>query len=143
MEEHLKVDGEAVSGTLFDFGLYVFHNTAAIMAQGSAPYFYLPKIESHLEVRLWNDVFEHAQRALGVPTVTIKATVLIEALPSAFEMDEILYEMREHITGLNCGRWDYIFSFIKCLRNNPDFLMPDRAARWSWARRFWAPMRTS
>ena len=112
-ERHVVVDGEAMSGSLFDFGLYVFHYAKAQMAQGSTPAFYLPKMESHLEARLWNEVFSHAERELGVPHGTIKATVLIETLPAAFEMDEILYELRDHMAGLNCGRWDYIFSFIK------------------------------
>ena len=125
-EEHLHIDGEPVSGSLFDFGLYLFHNAALQLAEGTGPYFYLPKLESHLEARLWNDVFVRASQALGLPIGTIKATVLIETLPAAFEMDEILYELRDHITGLNCGRWDYIFSFIKTFRNNPDFILPDR-----------------
>ncbi|MDG2522567.1 malate synthase A [Caulobacter segnis] len=127
-ERHLEVDGEAVSGALFDFGLYFFHNARAALAQGSGPYFYLPKLESHLEARLWNDVFVHAQQALGIPQGSIKATVLIETIPAAFEMDEILYELREHAAGLNCGRWDYIFSFIKRLGRRPEFLTPDRSA---------------
>jgi malate synthase len=113
---HIEVDGEPASGALVDFGLYLFHNAKAALAQGSGPYFYLPKLESHLEARLWNDVFVAAQSALGLKLGTIKATVLIETLPAAFEMDEILYELREHMAGLNCGRWDYIFSFIKKLR---------------------------
>src|SRR6202012_30303 len=115
-----------MSGSLFDFGLYFFHNTKELLARGSGPYFYLPKMESHLEARLWNDIFLHAQNAIGVPSGTIKATVLIETILAAFEMDEILYELREHSAGLNCGRWDYIFSFIKKFRNRPDFLLPDR-----------------
>jgi malate synthase len=126
-ESHMRVDGEEVSGALFDFGLYLFHNAGAAIAAGSGPYYYLPKLESHHEARLWNDVFVAAQAELGLPNGTIKATILIETLPSAFEMDEILYEMRDHIIGLNCGRWDYIFSYIKCLRNNPDYVLPDRA----------------
>jgi malate synthase len=125
-ESHVLVDGEVMSGSLFDFGLYVFHNARAALAQGSGPYFYLPKLESHLEARLWNEVFVHAQEALGLPVGTIKATVLIETLPAAFEMDEILYELRDHIVGLNCGRWDYIFSFIKKLARNKDYILPDR-----------------
>ncbi len=125
-EDHMLVDGEPISGGLFDFGLYVFHNARASLAAGAGPYFYLPKLESHLEARLWNDVFVQAQDRLGLPVGTIKATILIETLPAAFEMDEILFEMKDHIVGLNCGRWDYIFSFIKRLRNNPDFLLPDR-----------------
>jgi malate synthase len=126
-EKHLTVDGEAISGSLFDFGLYLFHNARAAIDQGSGPYFYLPKMESRLEARLWNDVFVHAQERLGLPRGTIKATVLIETLPAAFEMDEILYELREHMAGLNCGRWDYIFSYIKRLGKDPRFLTPDRS----------------
>ena len=126
-ETHLRVDGEPASGALFDFGLYLFHNARAALAAGSGPYFYLPKMESHREARLWNDVFFHAQERLGLPEGSIKATVLIETLPAAFEMDEILYELREHIVGLNCGRWDYIFSFIKRLGASPAFLTPDRS----------------
>ncbi len=125
-ERHLLVDGEPVSGALMDFGLYFFHNAKALMAKGSGPYFYLPKMQSHLEARLWNDVFVFAQEACGVPRGTIRATVLIETILAAFEMDEILYELREHSAGLNCGRWDYIFSFIKVLRNHPSFMLPDR-----------------
>ncbi|MBS0470586.1 MAG: malate synthase A [Proteobacteria bacterium] len=127
VERHLTVDGAPISGALFDFGLYVFHNAKTQIAQGTGPYFYLPKLESHLEARLWNDVFVHAQTALGIAKGTIKATVLIETLPAAFEMDEILYELRDHMAGLNCGRWDYMFSFIKKLRANPAFILPDRA----------------
>ena len=126
-ERHLLIDGEEISGSLFSFGLYVFHCANAQLAAGSTPAFYLPKIESHLEARLWNDVFKFAEESLGVPVGTFKATVLIETLPAAFEMDEILYELRDHIVGLNCGRWDYIFSFIKRLGKNPAFLTPDRA----------------
>jgi malate synthase len=126
-ERHVVVDGEDMSGSLFDFGLYVFHCAKAQIAQGSTPAFYLPKLESHLEARLWNDVFSDAERELGVPHGTFKATILIETLPAAFEMDEILYELREHIVGLNCGRWDYIFSFIKRLGKNQAFLTPDRS----------------
>ena len=126
-ERHVVVDGEAMSGSLFDFGLYVFHCAKAQMAQGATPAFYLPKLESHLEARLWNDVFSDAERELGVPHGTFKATILIETLPAAFEMDEILYELRDHIVGLNCGRWDYIFSFIKRLGKNQAFLTPDRS----------------
>jgi malate synthase len=126
-ERHVVVDGEAMSGSLFDFGLYVFHCAKAQIAQGATPAFYLPKLESHLEARLWNDVFSDAERELGVPHGTFKATILIETLPAAFEMDEILYELRDHIVGLNCGRWDYIFSFIKRLGKNPAFLTPDRS----------------
>ncbi len=127
-EQHMDVDGLPVSGALFDFGLYFFHNAKASLAQGSGPYFYLPKLESHLEARLWNEVFVHAQAALGIPNGTIKATVLIETIPAAFEMDEILFELRDHMAGLNCGRWDYIFSFIKRLGRTPAFLTPDRSA---------------
>jgi malate synthase len=126
-EKHVRIDGEFVSGSLFDFGLYLFHNAQALRAKGTGPYFYLPKLESHLEARLWNDVFVFAQRELGIPRGTIRATVLIETILAAFEMDEILYELRDHIAGLNCGRWDYIFSFIKKFRNRPDFVLPDRA----------------
>jgi len=126
-EKHVLVDGQPVSGGIFDFGLFFFHNAHALIEKGSGPYFYLPKLESHLEARLWNDVFSLAQMALGVPQGTIKATVLIETILAAFEMDEILYELRNHAAGLNCGRWDYIFSFIKKFRNRPDFVLPDRA----------------
>jgi malate synthase len=126
-EDHILVDGAPAAGALVDFGLYFFHNAKASLAKGSGPYFYLPKMESHLEARLWNEVFARAQNALGLPVGTIKATALIETLPAAFEMDEILYEMRDHIVGLNCGRWDYIFSFIKTLRAKPEFLLPDRS----------------
>src|SRR5215207_5948801 len=108
-EKHLLVDGQPVSGSLFDFGLYFFHNAKTLLAKGSGPYFYLPKLESHLEARLWNDVFVLAQDTLGVPQGSIRATVLIETILAAFEMDEILYELRDHSAGLNCGRWDYIF----------------------------------
>jgi len=127
VERHLLVDGEPVAGGLFDFGLYFFHNAKELIARGSGPYFYLPKMESHLEARLWNDVFKLAQDEIGIPRGTIRATVLIETIPAAFEMDEILYELREHSAGLNCGRWDYIFSCIKRFRNKPDFLLADRA----------------
>jgi len=126
-EDHILVDGSPAAGAFVDFGLYFFHNAKASLAKGSGPYFYLPKMESHLEARLWNEVFVKAQSALGLPVGTIKATALIETLPAAFEMDEILYEMRDHIVGLNCGRWDYIFSFIKTLRAKPEFLLPDRS----------------
>ena len=125
-EAHVTVDGQVMSGSLFDFGLYVFHNAKAALAAGSGPWFYLPKLESHLEARLWNEVFVAAQEALGIANGTIKATVLIETLPAAFEMDEILYELRDHMAGLNCGRWDYIFSFIKKLAKNPAYVLPDR-----------------
>jgi malate synthase len=126
-EKHLLVDGAPVSGSLFDFGLFFFHNAKELIARGSGPYFYLPKMESHLEARLWNDVFNHAQDKLGVPRGTIKATALIETVLAAFEMDEILYELREHSSGLNIGRWDYIFSCIKKFRGNKDFCLADRA----------------
>src|SRR5205085_11811180 len=125
-EKHVFVDGKPVSGSLFDFGLYFFHNATELMARGSGPYFYLPKMESHLEARLWNDVFKMAQDELAIPQGTIRATVLIETILAVFEMDEILYELREHAAGLNCGRWDYIFSLIKKLGNHPRFTLPDR-----------------
>ncbi|MEI7554037.1 MAG: malate synthase A [Chloroflexota bacterium] len=126
-EKHLLVDGQPVSGGIFDFGLYFFHNARNLLAKGSGPYFYLPKMESHLEARLWNDIFVMAQNELGIPQGSIRATVLIETILAAFEMDEILYELREHSAGLNCGRWDYIFSCIKKFRNRKDFILPDRA----------------
>lgn len=126
-ERHAQVRGQPMSGALFDFGLYMFHCAKAAIAQGSGPYFYLPKLESHLEARLWNEVIVFAQGYLGLPQGTVKATVLIETLPAAFEMDEILYELRDHIAGLNCGRWDYIFSFIKTFAENPTFVTPDRS----------------
>lgn len=126
VEKHMTVDGRPVSASLFDFGLYFFHNAAALMSRGSAPYFYLPKMESHLEARLWNDIFVYAQQYIGIPNGTIKATALIETLPAAFEMDEFLYELRDHSAGLNCGRWDYIFSCIKKFGRNPDFVLADR-----------------
>jgi malate synthase len=126
-ERHLLVDGRPAHASLIDFGLCVFHNARRQIANGSGPYFYLPKLESHLEARLWNDVFLAAQSALGLPRGTIRATVLIETLPAAFEMDEILWELREHITGLNCGRWDYIFSSIKVRRHDGLAIYPDRA----------------
>ncbi len=127
VEKHFQVDGEAISGGLFDFGLYFFHNAKELLARSSGPYFYLPKLESHLEARLWNDVFVFAQDYVGVPQGSIRATVLIETILAAFEMHEILWELRNHSAGLNCGRWDYIFSFIKKLRNRPDFTLPNRA----------------
>jgi malate synthase len=126
-EKHVLVDGRPASGSLFDFGLYLFHNAKNLLARGTGPYFYLPKLESHLEARLWNDVFVAAQELLGLPQGTIRATVLIETILAAFEMDEILYELRDHAAGLNCGRWDYIFSFIKKFRSRPDRVLPDRA----------------
>jgi malate synthase len=126
-ERHFLVDGAPCSGSLFDFGLHFFHNAGRLIERGSGPYFYLPKLEGHLEARLWNDVFLFAQDRLGLPHGTIKATVLIETILAAFEMDEILFELREHSAGLNAGRWDYIFSIIKKFRSRPDFLLPDRA----------------
>jgi malate synthase len=126
-ERHVEVGGRPISGSLFDFGLYFFHNAKRLLAKGSGPYFYLPKLEGHVEARLWNDVFNFAQDALGVPRGSIRATVLIETILAAFEMEEILYELREHSSGLNAGRWDYIFSIIKKFRNRPDFVLPDRA----------------
>ena len=127
VEKHLYIDGSPISGSLFDFGLYFFHNAKRLLAKGTAPYFYLPKLENHLEARLWNDVFNLAQDELGIPCGTIKATVLIETILAAYEMDEILYELRDHITGLNAGRWDYIFSCIKKFRKQSGFVFPDRA----------------
>lgn len=127
IEKHVLIDGEPVPGGIFDFALYFFHNAKKLIAKGSGPYFYLPKMESHLEARLWNDVFVMAQKELGIPNGTIKATVLIETILGAFEMDEILYELRDHSSGLNCGRWDYIFSYIKKFRNRPEVILPDRA----------------
>ena len=126
-ERHVLVDGSPMSGSLFDFGMYFFHNAERLLNKGSGPYFYLPKLESHLEARLWNDVFNFAQDALQIPRGTIRATVLIETVLAAFEMEEILYELRDHSSGLNAGRWDYIFSIIKKFRNQPDFVLPDRA----------------
>ena len=126
LERNMLVDGEPVAAALFDFGLFFFHNAARLLDRGSGPYFYLPKMESHLEARLWNEVFTEAQAQLGIPHGSIKATVLIETLPAAFEMDEILYELRDHAAGLNCGRWDYIFSTIKKYRSR-DFVFADRA----------------
>lgn len=127
VEKHITVDGVPVSASLWDFGLYFFHNAHNLIKKGSGPYFYLPKMESHLEARFWNNVFLKAQNDLGFPMGTIKATVLIETILAAFEMDEILFELKDHIVGLNCGRWDYIFSFIKKFRNVPGYLFPDRA----------------
>jgi malate synthase len=126
LEKHMLVDGEPVSASLFDFALYFFHNAQECVARGTGPYFYLPKMESHLEARLWNDVFVRAQQEIGLPVGTIRATVLIETILAAFEMDEILYELRAHSSGLNCGRWDYIFSFIKKFKAHPQFDLPDR-----------------
>ncbi len=128
-ERHLTIDGEPIAGGLVDFGLYLFHNAAEQLERGSGPYFYLPKLESHLEARLWNDVFVHAQEALGLPHGTIRATVLIETITAAFEMEEILHELRDHIAGLNAGRWDYLFSIIKNFRDaGPQWTLPDRNA---------------
>ncbi len=128
-EEHLTLDGRPLVGALVDFGLYFFHNAAELIERGSGPYFYLPKMESHLEARLWNDVFTFAQESLGIPQGTVRATVLIETIPAAFEMDEILYELRDHAAGLNAGRWDYLFSIIKYFRDSgPSFTLPDRNA---------------
>ncbi|MCR9222681.1 MAG: malate synthase A [Hyphomonas sp.] len=126
-EAHVTVDGNPISASLFDFGLHIFHNGKKLMEQERGPFYYLPKMENYQEARLWNDVFNFAQAALGIPNGTIKSTVLIETLPAAFQMDEILYVMRNHIVGLNCGRWDYIFSYIKTLRNHPEYVLPDRA----------------
>src|SRR5436305_1754952 len=123
IEKHMLVDGGPVAGGLFDFGLYFFHNARELLDRGSGPYFYLPKMESHLEARIWNDAFNLAQDELGILRGSIRATVLIETIPAAFEMDEILYELRDHSAGLNCGRWDYIFSCIKKFRNRPDFVL--------------------
>jgi malate synthase len=126
-EKHVLVDGKPMSGSLFDFGLFFFHNAKRLLDKGTRPYFYLPKMESHLEARLWNDVFNHAQDAIGVPRGTVRATVLIETIPAAFEMDEILYELRDHSYGLNAGRWDYMFSMIKTFRDRgAEFMLPDR-----------------
>jgi malate synthase len=125
-EKNVTVDGEFISGSLFDFGLYFFHNATELIQRGSGPYFYLPKLEHHLEARLWNTVFVSAQKTLGIEEGTIKATVLLETILAAFQMDELLWELRQHSAGLNCGRWDYIFSFIKRFRNHSAFVMPDR-----------------
>ena len=127
-ERHLTVDGEPAVGALVDFGLYFFHNARELLDRGRGPYFYLPKMESHREAALWNDVFTHAQETLGIPVGTIRATVLIETIPAAFEMDEILHALRPHISGLNAGRWDYLFSIIKYFRDNPSMVLPDRAS---------------
>ena len=123
-EKHLKIDGEPVAGALVDFGLHAFHNARRLHDKGLGLYLYLPKMEHHLEARLWSEVFHHTEDALGVPKGTIRATVLIETLPAAFQMDEILYELRDHSYGLNAGRWDYIFSMIKCFRDDPAFVLP-------------------
>src|SRR5688572_28425573 len=126
-ERHARLDGRPIAGALLDFGLYVFHNAAELLRRGTGPYFYLPKMESHREARLWNDVFNVAQDTLHIPRGTIRATVLIETVLAAFEMDEILYELRDHSAGLNAGRWDYLFSLIKKFRARRDTLLPDRA----------------
>jgi malate synthase len=125
-EKHLRIDGEPVGGAFMDFGLHAFHNAARLHGKGLGLYLYLPKMEHHLEARLWNDIFDFSEDHLGVPKGTIRATVLIETLPASFQMEEILYELREHSYGLNAGRWDYIFSMIKCFRDDPDFVLPDR-----------------
>ncbi|KAL9635248.1 MAG: hypothetical protein Q9164_003590 [Protoblastenia rupestris] len=127
-EKHFTVDGEPISGSLFDFGLYFFHNAHELVKTGTGPYFYLPKMESHLEARLWNDVFNLSQDFIAMPRGTIRGTVLIETIVAAFEMEEIIYELRDHSAGLNCGRWDYIFSVIKKFRHNSNFVLPDRSA---------------
>ncbi len=126
-EGHMLLGGAPIPGSIVDFGLYFFHNAKELLARGTGPYFYLPKLQSHLEARIWNAIFVDAQTALGIPVGTIKATVLIETLPAAFEMDEILFELKDHAAGLNCGRWDYIFSYIKTLRAQPDHVLPDRS----------------
>src|SRR5207249_3250738 len=126
-EKHVLMGGRPISASLFDFGLFLFHNAAQLMGSGTGPYFYLPKLESHLEARLWNDVFNFAQDYIGIARGTIRATVLIETILAAFEMDEILYELRDHSAGLNCGRWDYIFSFIKKFSHRADRVLPDRS----------------
>lgn len=126
-EKHLQIEGEPISGSLFDFGLFLFHNAHKLLEKGSGPYFYLPKLENHLEARLWNEVFEFSQDYLNIPQKTIKATVLIETITAAFELEEILFELKDHSAGLNCGRWDYIFSFIKKFKNDPAFVLPDRS----------------
>jgi malate synthase len=126
-EKHILVDGRPASASLCDFGLYFFHNARELVARGSGPYFYLPKLESYLEARLWNEVFEASQRALGIPQGTVRATVLVETILAAFQMDEILYELRDHAAGLNAGRWDYLFSIIKNFRHRSEFVLPDRS----------------
>ena len=126
-EAHLLIDGQPCPGSLFDFGLFLFHNARAQLDRGQVPAFYLPKLEGHLEAKWWNDVFVDAQQRLGLPQGTIKATVLVETLPASFQIEEILYQLRDHSAGLNCGRWDYIFSYIKTVRAHPEFLLPDRS----------------
>ena len=125
-EKHLQLAGKRISASLCDWGFYFFHNARALVAKGSGPYFYLPKMESHLEARLWNDIFIFAQDKLGLPRGTVRATVLIETILGAFEAEEILFELREHASGLNCGRWDYMFSVVKKFRNRPEYVFPDR-----------------
>lgn len=125
-EKHILVDGEPISGGIFDFAIYFYNNAKESLAQGFGPYFYLPKMEHHLEAKLWNDIFNYSQDYIGLPRGTIRGSVLIETLPAAFQMDEIIYQLRQHIGGLNCGRWDYIFSYIKSLRNHSEFVLPDR-----------------
>jgi len=127
VEAHVEIDRQPVPASLFDFGLFLFHNAKELVARGTGPYFYLPKLESHLEAKWWNDVFVQAQQLLGLPIGTIKATVLVETLPASFQIEEILYQLKDHSAGLNCGRWDYIFSYIKTIRNHPEFVLPDRA----------------
>ncbi|HAP94198.1 MAG TPA: malate synthase A, partial [Chryseobacterium sp.] len=122
----IEIEGELASGSLIDFGIYFFRNAKRLIANGSGPYFYLPKLEHYKEARWWNDVFVFAQNYLDIPQGTIKATVLIETITASFQLDEILFELKNHSSGLNCGRWDYIFSYIKKFRNNPHFLLPDR-----------------
>ncbi len=126
LETHMRVDGRPISGSLLDFGLYVFHNARALLERGTGPYFYLPKLQSHLEARLWNDVFTFAEDTLAIPRASMKATVLVEHILAAFEMDEILHELKDRSAGLNAGRWDYIYSIIKTFRNRPEFVLPDR-----------------
>ena len=125
-EAHIRVDGQEVSGSMFDFSMYFYHNALNLVKRGSGPYFYLPKMESHKEARLWNDIFVYSQQRIGLPVGTVRCTVLIETIPAVFEMDEIIYELRAHSAGLNCGRWDYIFSYIKRLRKHKDYVLPDR-----------------
>ena len=127
LEKNVEIDGEPISASLFDFGLFFFHNANRLVEKGSGPYFYLPKLESHLEARLWNDIFNYSQDELKIPRGTVRATILIETITAVFEMEEILYELREHAAGLNAGRWDYMFSMIKKFRNQPEFVLPDRA----------------
>jgi malate synthase len=125
-ERHILIDNEEVSGSIVDFGLYVFHNTKTMLENGTAPYFYLPKLEHYTEARWWNGVFVFAQNYLNIPKGTFKATVLVETITASFQVDEIIFELKDHIVGLNCGRWDYIFSYIKKFRNHPNFVVPNR-----------------